>query len=58
MQENYHNVKMIWDKLNMEAVKFYVATDLKLANIMFGQQKHSEFFVSKTTVILNWYTVK
>jgi hypothetical protein len=41
MQENYENVKLIWDKLNMENVRFYVATDLKLANLMFGLQSHS-----------------
>lgn len=45
-QENYHNVKLLWDKLNInkflsEQMDGTVTTDLKLANILFGLMSHS-----------------
>lgn len=45
-QENYHNVKLLWDKLNMnkflsQQMDGTVTTDLKLANILCGLMSHT-----------------
>lgn len=41
VQENYYNVKFIWNLLNMDSLTFQFSADLKIYNIMCGIQNHS-----------------
>ena len=38
--ENYHNLSIIWEKCQLNSLKKFVATDLKLSNIALGIQAH------------------
>jgi hypothetical protein len=45
VQENYHNIQKLWNLLKLNDIhKFYVATDLKLANILTGIMTHSSMY--------------
>ena len=41
LQENYSNVKQVFDLLNIEKLPFILSCDMKLANIICGLQAHS-----------------
>ena len=44
--ENYENLKIIWEKLELNSLKKFMALDLKLANISVGIQNHGSLYPS------------
>ena len=36
LPENYVNVKQLWSLVDANSIKYFIATDMKLANILFG----------------------
>ncbi|PAA89846.1 hypothetical protein BOX15_Mlig027848g1 [Macrostomum lignano] len=44
VSETYLNVKLLLDSLNLQAISFTVACDLKLANIVIGLQNHAAMY--------------
>lgn len=41
VQESYKNVKILWDKINMNELSTLISADLKMDNIILGIQSHS-----------------
>ena len=41
LPENYANVKQLWSLVDANSIKYFIATDMKLANILFGLQAHT-----------------
>jgi hypothetical protein len=41
LQENYHNLKVMLSAINIASVRFSIACDFKLANILAGIQSHA-----------------
>ena len=44
--ENYYNLYILWEKLEINSLKKFVATDLKLANLSLGIQSHGSTYPS------------
>ena len=44
--ENYHNLSILWERLDLNSLKKFTATDLKLANISLGLQSHGSTYPS------------
>ena len=44
VKENYANIKLVFDTLQLNDLKFTLAADLKLLNIIVGIQSHSSMF--------------
>ena len=40
-KENYFNVKLLFNRVNINSLKVQLSVDLKMANIMLGLQSHS-----------------
>ena len=41
VKENYFNVKLLFNRVNINSLKVQLAVDLKMANIILGLQTHS-----------------
>ena len=41
LPENYANVKQLWSLVDANSINYFIATDMKLANILFGLQAHT-----------------
>ena len=44
--ENYYNLSIIWERLELNSLKKFFATDLKLANLSLGIQAHGSTYPS------------
>ena len=44
VQENYFNIKLIWELLNLGALNCLLTVDLKIANILAGLMPHSALY--------------
>ena len=44
MKENYENVKILFNGVNLNAIKMQLSFDLKMANIVLGLQSHSAMY--------------
>ena len=44
--ENYYNLSILWERLDLNSLKKFIATDLKLANVVLGIQSHGSTYPS------------
>ena len=42
--ENYYNLFLLWNALDLNSLKFFLCCDLKVANLVLGLQSHASMF--------------
>ena len=44
--ENYYNLSIIWERVDLNSLKMFLASDLKLSNLSLGIQSHGSTYPS------------